>query len=273
MQIRFSNAIKATRQLMSGLAVLLCTWAPAGASDERALVLESGSGQVRLLELYTSEGCNSCPPADRWLRALKEEPKLWERLVPVAFHVDYWDYIGWQDRFARPEFSARQRSHAAVSGQRTVYTPGFVLNGEEWRGWRRREGLQMLTAPPQEEPGQLSVVFGDGVAKVTYDPVQGGAALAANIAVLGFDLTTEVRAGENRGRKLQHDFVVLSLNSGTLVARDGLYQGVVDVPVHRVGARRLAVAAWVSHASHPAPLQAVGGWLPSRMIISSHNVD
>ncbi len=66
------------------------------------LHLASGDTRVNLLELYTSEGCSSCPPADRWLSGLRQDPRLWRQLVPVAFHVDYWDGIGWPDRFASP---------------------------------------------------------------------------------------------------------------------------------------------------------------------------
>ena len=72
------------------------------------LSAKSPAEQVGLLELYTSEGCSSCPPADRWLSKLKGEPKLWRNIIPLAFHVDYWDYIGWEDRFASPAYTARQ---------------------------------------------------------------------------------------------------------------------------------------------------------------------
>ncbi len=73
------------------------------------ITIQSDVTQSNLIELYTSEGCSSCPPADRWLSTLKDHPALWQQLVPIAFHVDYWDYIGWKDRFARAEFTDRQR--------------------------------------------------------------------------------------------------------------------------------------------------------------------
>ncbi len=95
------------------------------------IVIRSPETQVSLLELYTSEGCSSCPPADRWISKLKKDDRLWSSMIPVAFHVDYWDYIGWKDRFASPEYSLRQRNYARSKNLKTVYTPGFLLNGEE----------------------------------------------------------------------------------------------------------------------------------------------
>jgi hypothetical protein len=86
------------------------------ASSGHALDVTFGSGKTRghLVELFTSEGCSSCPPADRWLSRLKRDSRLWKSVFPVAFHVDYWDYIGWPDRFAVPQYSALQRASINV---------------------------------------------------------------------------------------------------------------------------------------------------------------
>src|SRR5688572_1610666 len=102
-----------------------------------AFRLQSPAQQVHLLELYTSEGCSSCPPADRWLSDLKDDPGLWKNFVPVAFHVDYWDHLGWKDKFARAAHTSRQRRYADEWGANTVYTPGLVLDGAEWRSRER----------------------------------------------------------------------------------------------------------------------------------------
>src|SRR5499427_291609 len=99
------------------------------------IVLQSTENQVTLLELFTSEGCSSCPPAEKWLSGLKADQELWKKIIPVAFHVDYWDRLGWRDRFAKPEFTSRQQHYAAAWGGDSVYTPGFVVNGKEWRAW------------------------------------------------------------------------------------------------------------------------------------------
>ncbi len=76
----------------------------------------------------------AAPPADKWLRKLKRDPRLWSELIPMAFHVDYWDYIGWKDPFANPQFSNRQRQYSIES---SVYTPSMLLKGREWTSWRR----------------------------------------------------------------------------------------------------------------------------------------
>lgn len=95
----------------------------------------SGPGRAHLVELFTSEGCSSCPPADRWLATFVDSPRLWREIVPVAYHVSYWDRLGWADRFAQREFDVRQRRLAESSGA-AVYTPGVFRDGREWRGWR-----------------------------------------------------------------------------------------------------------------------------------------
>src|SRR5689334_18800483 len=97
------------------------------------VTFESGPARTHLIELYTSEGCSSCPPAEAWLSKLKDEPRLWRDFVPLAFHVDYWDRLGWRDPFASKEWTARQYAYSAGWKSESVYTPGFVLDGREWR--------------------------------------------------------------------------------------------------------------------------------------------
>jgi hypothetical protein len=103
------------------------------------ITFQSSETQTSLLELYTSEGCSSCPPAESWLSRLKESPGLWKEFVPVAFHVDYWDYLGWRDPWSSKTFTDRQHAYAHAWRSDSVYTPGFVLNGKEWRAWSRQK--------------------------------------------------------------------------------------------------------------------------------------
>src|SRR5215510_12044549 len=90
---------------------------------------------VALVELYTSEGCDSCPPADRWLSALGSRGHGPDKVVPIALHVDYWDYIGWKDPYAKALFTSRQRKLAQVMRAKIVYTPQVLLQGEDFRRW------------------------------------------------------------------------------------------------------------------------------------------
>lgn len=99
------------------------------------VVFQSADRQTALLELYTSEGCSSCPPAEAWLSKLKNEPGLWSEYVPVAFHVDYWNGLGWRDRLSNEQYSERQRSYAQSWSAQEIYTPELVLNGKEWHNW------------------------------------------------------------------------------------------------------------------------------------------
>src|SRR6059058_108688 len=140
------------------VALLLINFAGMPASPMPATTFESGDTQNSLIELFTSEGCSSCPPAEKWLSALKSSSDLWKKAVPVAFHVDYWDHLGWRDRFAKPEFTSRQRRYAAAWGGDSVYTPGFVVNGREWRDWF---GNRALWRERPATAGNLRVTLSD----------------------------------------------------------------------------------------------------------------
>jgi hypothetical protein len=113
-------------------AMLVSTLAPA-ASAAAGCTAKSGAQTLAVVELYTSEGCDSCPPADRWLSGLKGAGTYADRVLPLALHVDYWDYIGWRDPFAQAQFSARQREMAAINRVRTVYTPQVLVGGRDFR--------------------------------------------------------------------------------------------------------------------------------------------
>jgi hypothetical protein len=128
--------VSSTKRQTLAFAIMAMWLAAAGyifATD--SVTFDSGETQTSLIELFTSEGCSSCPPAEKWISNLKSNPDLWKKIVPVAFHVDYWDHLGWRDRFSKQEFTERQRRYAATWGGDSIYTPGYVLNGREWRGW------------------------------------------------------------------------------------------------------------------------------------------
>jgi hypothetical protein len=178
---------------------------------------KSGSGTAALVELYTSEGCNSCPPADEWLRKLPAAGFGPERVVPLALHVDYWDYIGWKDPFASPAFSARQRELAAITRARVVYTPQVLLGGRDYRGWPGRtrfgDDVRAINATParaeialslrEPQPGSFEVRVAGSV------PGRDDRAEAVlYVAAYENGLSNRVTAGENRGVTLHHDFVV-----------------------------------------------------------------
>jgi hypothetical protein len=232
----------------------------ASALAAEPLRFSSGPGQVALIELYTSEGCSSCPPADQWLGALRDDPRLWRDFVPVAFHVSYWDSLGWKDRLSSQALTQRQYAYASSWGNGRVYTPCFVRNGAEWRplwgGFTSGGG----------RPGLLTVEVADGGrCRVLFHNEGGAGALTGHVAVLGGGLSSRVTAGENSGSTLRHEFVVLGLSEAPLApfGAAGAVAADLDLPAPQVrDAPRHALAAWVTRGASPAPLQATGGWLP-----------
>ena len=212
----------------------------------------SGSTRTSVLELYSSEGCSSCPPAESGMAGLREEPGLWRDFVPVVFHVAYWDRLGWRDRFASQPFTARQYAYAGQWRSDSVYTPGFVLNGAEWRsgsGWR-------APGPTTDSAGVLTIDYtDDGQCRVQFAAAGDYEVFAA---VLGGGIVSSVTAGENAGRTLQHEFVALRLEKARLVEGTAT----VNLPVPAMaGVPRHALAVWVTRRGDLAPLQATGGWL------------
>jgi len=244
------------------LCVALLAVFSLAAAHADGLRFESGPNRVELIELYTSEGCSSCPPADRWLSRLKKHPGLWSEFAPIAFHVDYWDYIGWQDRFADPEFSERQRTYAREGSAPFVYTPGVFRSGDDWREWRS----ESLQPGPGVESGVLTVEVESDVVHVRFAASDSGSnPYVAHIAVLGMGLSTDVQAGENRGKKLQHDFVALDVRSTALEWRDGVYDSTFVFEDRAFpGDGDTALVAWVSGSDSQVPLQAAGGYLSGK---------
>jgi hypothetical protein len=165
-----------------------------------------------LLELYTSEGCSSCPPADRWLKALPDNKELdARRLVSLAFHVDYWNYLGWKDPFSQAAFSERQTSVVRRANASTVYTPATFLGGAEY-SWRRRNvtaAVEEITRKPARADIQLRL--DQRASKLSIDAnarLKTAERAALYVAVTENNLRTQVRAGENGGRLLEHSAVV-----------------------------------------------------------------
>ena len=218
---------------------------------------KSGETAATVIELFTSEGCSSCPPAERTLSKLTSHPSLWKTFVPVAFHVNYWDNLGWKDRLASAEFTQRQHIYASEWRSGAVYTPEFVLNGREWH-W---SGADPLTRESNERPGSLTVLEnGAGNFTVTFGPTKPMTRqVLAHVALLGFGVKSDVSRGENAGRKLMHDFVVLA-------QRDSALEGSALHAEFKLAedggeSHPRAIAAWVSAGGDPTPIQATGGWL------------
>jgi hypothetical protein len=227
-------------------------------------VFRSGPRQVALIELYTSEGCSSCPPAEKWLGELRTAPGLWRDFVPVAFHVNYWDHLGWRDALASKAFTEREHAYAEAWRASSVYTPCFVRNGAEWRPDDR--AAERKTTENDAGVIELHWQPEKNAARIEYTPATKTArvhALDVTVALLGGGIVSNVRKGENAGRELRHEFVVLRLESHVLHrGENGLWTATLTMaPRGDVTAPRRAIAAWVSARGQLAPIQAVGGWM------------
>lgn len=243
-------------QALQGLTLLLMSAVLHAGS--MPVTFSSGEQQVSLIELYTSEGCSSCPPADRFIRSLGTQKGLFSAFIPLAFHVDYWDYIGWADPYASPAFSDRQRRYAGIQNAGGIYTPGFFINGNEWRGFFRRPGNWQDTLS-QKKVGSLSITYQHPTLQVEFNGTLPNDA-RLNTAWIGLGLTSSVQRGENRGKTLQHDFVVLEWKTNPMPASTATLT-LTSPP--ELGQQRTGLVAWISQSNDPRPVQAVGGLLPS----------
>jgi hypothetical protein len=202
-----------TKALLRGALVLAALQAmPSGAGECRA---RSGGHTTALVELYTSEGCDSCPPADRWLSSLASRGHGPDRVVPIALHVDYWDYIGWKDPYARALFSSRQRRLAQAMRAKVVYTPQVLLQGEDFRRWQG-PGFDEAVAKINARPSRARIELSLGSAAGGHFPVEVRAEVLeatqradAGLYLAAYEnkLVSAVGAGENRGKTLTHDYV------------------------------------------------------------------
>jgi hypothetical protein len=202
-----------------------------------------------VVELYTSEGCSSCPPADRWLSRI--EPAT--GVVALAFHVDYWNHLGWQDRYASPALTQRQYAIRAALHLPYVYTPQVVLNGADLRGWRALDPGRLPRLPAGEAPGLRLHRDGDRVVA----EVDGSSVARRNAgywAVLADRRVSRVAAGENAGATLTHDHVVVDYRPvEAWGARDG-NRVAIDAPASDPPHR---IAFVITDSNRVRPVQAV----------------
>lgn len=185
-------------------------------SDAAQCSAQSGARTAVLVELYTSEGCDSCPPADRWLSSLQSKGYTPDKVVPLSLHVDYWDYIGWKDPYAKREFATRQRRLAELKRAKMIYTPQVVLQGQDFRHWDSREfssAVDTINSQPPRAKLSLAVnAIGTTSVDVTLaaELLAGAERKNAAVYLAAYEnkLTSQVAAGENRGKTLPHDYVV-----------------------------------------------------------------
>lgn len=211
--------------------------------------VRSGPQRVQLIELYTSEGCSSCPPADEWLAALAPHPQR----IAVAFHVDYWNDLGWPDRFSDERYTRRQHETADKQLRRTVYTPEVHVDGREHKRWATGapdpHGLAEVALSlraTRMSPARLDVRL-----ETTAAPDRDRRAI---FVVTENALSSEIRAGENAGKTLRHDHVVRAYQSMKI---SRMATTSLTLPADLLD-ENASVIAWVEDAATGTVRNAVG---------------
>jgi hypothetical protein len=223
---------------------LLATLLPGLALAQPTCSADSRAQPPAVVELYTSEGCSSCPPADRWLSALKGRPDV----LALAFHVSYWDRLGWPDRFANAATTERQYQLQRAGGWPYVYTPQVLLNGRDLRGWR---GAALPPLPAS--PVSLTLAReGPAVHATVRSP--GARPLAGYWAVLEDGHASRIKAGENAGETLRHDHVV-TLYRPVPAWASATQRFALDLPPAGSNPRRIVFV--VTEPEGATPLQAL----------------
>jgi hypothetical protein len=222
------------------------------------LTATSGERTVPIVELYTSEGCDSCPPADRWFAMIDAT-----RTTPLAFHVDYWDYIGWKDRFADARYGERQSEAVRRQGGRTRYTPQVMLDGRDARNWLRSASFAESVGESMRRTPR---------ARLAMDAEASGPSITATLSVdipfaddrraaqVYFALTeasaqSRVSAGENRGKTLDHAHVVRAY-AGPYAWRERAFTQSFAHPAD-TKREKLAIVAFVQDAKSGQTLQSL----------------
>jgi hypothetical protein len=232
-----------------------------------ALAAVPAAGAV-LVELFTSQGCSSCPPADRLLRAMGEDPELARQVVPLAFHVDYWNRLGWRDRFSDAAWTRRQNDYARAAEATHVYTPQVVVAGHaDCNGTDVaciRKAVAAAAARPQGRVGVDLAPAADGAvtATVRAQAPAGAAGIAVMVAVYESGLETEVRGGENARKTLHNDYVVRRLQRAFELAGGAERSAAVTLRLDRAWRRdKLGVVVFLqdpkSHRVHAAATAAM----------------
>ena len=223
-------------------------------------LFESKESKVNIIELYTSQGCSSCPPADKWLSKLKHNDKLFKDFIPMAFHITYWDFIGWKDVFAKKLHDNRQRYYSSkVWKKNSVYTPQFIIDAKEYRKWFTNQSFPSFE---KKYGGNLKVNFNDeNKLEVSYyNKNIKDEKIYLNIAILGFDYEIDIKKGENKYKKLEHDFVVLNHIQKFAEMKDNKLEIKTKILPFKEKNRKYALAIWLNSYDSTI-LQATGGYL------------
>ena len=245
--------------------LLLCL-NPAYAKNDASFASERTRNT--LVELYTSDASADCNPALQWMVSLRQNQKdagLWEKVIPIAFHVPLWNIAGYKDAFGKKEFDSRILEYKKKWSVSNVYCPTMIVNGVEWSGWARS---QPIPVPVDKNNG---VLLADGskkedVYEITFKPSKEfeGETFIVYGAMVAFGLKTTPSEGKNRGKVLNQDFTCLLFRSKDFHLSYGDWVSTLELSRPKgLRAQKLGVVFWVTRTNDVRPVQVVGGYLPT----------
>lgn len=257
------NTLHYSIRRFTGVALTLASFLFLTPAFANKVSVSSGDYRTPVVELYTSEGCSSCPPADAWISKLGDTLSDDFHAVPLVFHVDYWNYLGWEDPFSRPEFTTRQQELAANNRQRSIYTPELAVSGRETKGTSAVvQAIRSANTELSEVLIKMDLMIQNGneiAAAVKIENANEDAELY--LAVYENDISREIGGGENQGRTLHHDYVVRHWVRATSLPT-GSYLGSHSLNLKRDWERQnLGLAAVVVERNSGKTLQAVSASL------------
>ncbi|MBX7151783.1 DUF1223 domain-containing protein [bacterium] len=216
-----------------------------------SVVSATNGSQPIVIELFTSEGCSSCPPADELLSDLGMKNDL--NIIPLAYHVDYWDYIGWKDPFAQKTFTERQNEYANALSLNTLYTPQTVIQGRLECVGSNRERIKEAITNARNHPALAGIVLAVNETRsaITVEAVSDVELPRSNVwlALYENDLTTSVKHGENGGRQLHHDYVVRKLIHISEISGKKKWNSAIDIPIDKNwNLKNIGAAAFIQDA-------------------------
>ncbi|MFC5570791.1 DUF1223 domain-containing protein [Lysobacter yangpyeongensis] len=246
--------------------VLLCCLALPAWAASPACAVHSGVARVPLVELYTAEGCSSCPPADRWLGTLVEaQPEV----AALAFHVDYWNDEGWVDPFSDAAYTQRQSYRVRLAKKKTLVTPQVMLGAQTMLDWRTPAGVNRALRSAREGAAEVELSLSGNVTgdraqlQLSARPATGTTRTAAAeaapmlwLALYQAGVDREITAGENRGVSLHHTHVVRKLAGPWKLDAAGT-QGAVQIPLQGLDPAGLGVVLFAESAQDARTLQSL----------------
>ena len=208
--------------------------------------------KVSLIELYSSEGCSSCPPAEQQIAKLLKHKDLWKNFVPVNFHVDYWNRLGWIDPYSQKAFTKRQYDYSKIWGVQKVYTPAFVIEARD-----AGPSLKIPNKIPLKSPIKISVNQQARQFRVKVTGYDKDKQYKVHFAYLGNGLVSKVRSGENQGRELVQNFAVLDFKTQNLKQNELLFKPAKS----KAKAKSFSFAVWITNQDGSKIYQSLGAKL------------